>query len=995
MLKKKKFIRLFFILMISIVCSVSYLYVRDRDVIEINAKFLNFYVKHKLATVFPGSEIDIGSTTLTWQNKSENFILSSQNLTIKSPKLGANITIPKFLLYSRVGILFLWGNCDFSYIDIPKIRIEFYDIQKKVGINLVENSVKILKDMLLKAIKLDIPVFISNAILAKHGKEDLMIKQLSVKMNKGYDKNTIDFNVENDNSFISMTVHEHYKGIMSFEISYGNFNTKVLGYLGNLNAKLPLYDNLNFSGDIVLRIDEHDEITYGDVNIQRIKGVVPCVSSRKCYIHDFRTRLVYQNDILSVKNFFLLLDQSKIVATGMIDNENVDLTFNFDVIFPKTLCDYWFVNLYPDLNRWYCTNVTDGKITDLKLQIKGKRDGMFIYNDLSNYNVSANIENVSIKFNHNFDPVRIVHGKLYLRDNQFIITSDNSDFKGVVIQDGILKIDNLKDENAVMTISGSSVGDVKQLYKAVNKDEFILLDNNKIFGKSHTNFDFKIFNLLNDDIVDYVSYIHAQIESFKAGSILNTFDVYDAKVDVTLHDNDVNINTQGYMNGFPMSLKVDRNLQDNYKFHYEFAGYISADNIKELGIFEYGDCSGVMKSNLQWDINANNTVITGDVDLSQLKIHFDGLTHNNFDSVVKFSASFQDKKEIKIDSASIVGKGVDIELSGKTGANLELLLNKVKLKDTDITAELKRSNDSITVKVFGESLDLSTVDFSEMMKGESPMQQTKIDVNVSRVMMKNNVVANNVDFKLSCYDTVCNEIKLTGNFLDNSNFSLEYGPIGLEINTDNAGELLRAIDILKVVDKGKLSFYMYPVKAGEITSGMFSLTNFHLVNASILAQILTLSSLKGVVNTLNGKGIYFNALNAPFTYQDNLISIDESWIEGSELGISLGGEIDLNTKMFNIKGQIIPAYVINKIIWQTPIIGKLLTGGQSRGVIAIDYKVKGTDKDHDLSVNLMSILTPNLLKRVLKIFDSKLLKKEHVKKRSSVNKVNNQVRMVS
>ncbi|GAT78775.1 hypothetical protein [Ehrlichia ruminantium] len=45
-----------------------------------NVKFLNFYVKHRLAKVFPSSEISIGSTTLTWQNKSENFILSSQDL---------------------------------------------------------------------------------------------------------------------------------------------------------------------------------------------------------------------------------------------------------------------------------------------------------------------------------------------------------------------------------------------------------------------------------------------------------------------------------------------------------------------------------------------------------------------------------------------------------------------------------------------------------------------------------------------------------------------------------------------------------------------------------------------------------------------------------------------------------------------------------------------------------------------------------------------------
>ncbi|MGN7618701.1 MAG: hypothetical protein ACTJLM_01685 [Ehrlichia sp.] len=130
MQKKKEFIKVFFILIVFVLCGMSYFYMRDRSIVEINAKFLNFYVKHKLNSIFPDSKISIGNTTLTWQNKSENFILSSQNLIIESAKLGMKITLPKFLLYSRVGILFLWGNCDFSYVDIPGVHVEFYDIQK-------------------------------------------------------------------------------------------------------------------------------------------------------------------------------------------------------------------------------------------------------------------------------------------------------------------------------------------------------------------------------------------------------------------------------------------------------------------------------------------------------------------------------------------------------------------------------------------------------------------------------------------------------------------------------------------------------------------------------------------------------------------------------------------------------------------------------------------------------------------------------------------------
>ncbi|WP_196492733.1 AsmA-like C-terminal domain-containing protein [Ehrlichia ruminantium] len=976
MLKKKVYLRIFFILILSVLCGMSYFYLHDKNIIEVNAKFLNFYVKHKLAKVFPDSEISIGSTTLTWQNKNENFVLSSQDVVIKNTQFGVDITIPQFLLYSKVGILFLWGNYDFSYIDIPKVHVKFYDLDKKIDLSFVENPIKVLKDALFGIMNLNIPILVNNAVLSKSGKKDLEIKQLSVRMNKEYDKNVIDFNIDNDSSFLNMKAYEYYKGVMSFEVTYGNFSTELLGYLGNLGAQLSLYNDLKLSGSAMLRISEDEKITYGNIDIQNLVGDIPCNSVKKCHVHDFKTKLIYQNSVLFLKNFSLLLDQSAVSGMGVVDNEYVNLNFDIDSISPEKLCQYWSVDLYPDLNKWYCSNVKLGKINNVKFQIKGQRGNNPVYDDVSNYKIDAEVKNVTIAFHDSFDPVKIVSGKLSLLNDNFVMTSNNLDFKGMVIGNANLKIENLNDANAVMEISGSSVGDVRQLYNAVDKKEFILLNSDKMFGNSNTEFSFKIFNLLNDKPSDYTSDIHARIDSFKTSGILDTFNVDDAEVDITLHNSDVSLNSHGSMNGYPMSLKMIRSLEGHYKTHYEFTGYISEKNMRELGLIKYTNYSGIVKANLQWDSDNLGTVIGGDVDLSQLHFKIHDVTRDSLPAVLKFSAMFKDRDEIKISDAKILGDKIDIELNGKVGSTIELFLDKVKLWDTDVKAEFKLDKDLFKMKVIGASLNLSSANFSEIMKSESKVKETTIDINVDNVIMKNKVMAYNVNFALDSYEGKYNAIKLTGNFADDSNFYVEYSPIGLQINTDNAGELLRATDILKTINKGTLSFYMYPIKRNDTTYGMFSLTDFHIVNASILAQILTLSSLKGVVNTLNGKGIYFNRLNVPFTYKDDIMNITESWMEGSELGISLGGEVNLNTKIFDIKGQIVPAYVINKIIWQTPILGKLLTGGQSRGVIAIDYKVKGTDKNHDLSVNFMSILTPNLLKRVLKIFDTKLVKKD-------------------
>ena len=276
-------------------------------------------------------------------------------------------------------------------------------------------------------------------------------------MNKEYDKNVIDFNIDNEDSFLNMKAYEYYKGVMSFEVTYGNFSTELLGYLGNLNPQLLLYDNLRLSGNSMLRINESEEITYGNIDMQSLAGDIPCGSAQRCRIHDFKTKLIYQNNVLSLKNFALFLDKSTVSGMGVIDNGYVNLNFYVDSISPEKLCQYWSVDLYPDLNKWYCSNVKFGKINNLKFQIKGQMGNNLIYNDVSNYKVDAEVKDVAIKFHDNFDPVKIVNGKLSLHNNDFIITSDNSDFRGMVIKDANLKIENLNDANAVMKINGSSI----------------------------------------------------------------------------------------------------------------------------------------------------------------------------------------------------------------------------------------------------------------------------------------------------------------------------------------------------------------------------------------------------------------------------------------------------------------------------------------------------------------------------------------------------------
>ena len=49
--------------------------------------------------------------------------------------------------------------------------------------------------------------------------------------------------------------------------------------------------------------------------------------------------------------------------------------------------------------------------------------------------------------------------------------------------------------------------------------------------------------------------------------------------------------------------------------------------------------------------------------------------------------------------------------------------------------------------------------------------------------------------------------------------------------------------------------------------GILTIEDFTLVKAPILAQVLSVASLKGITDTLSGEGLNFNEFSVPFVYE--------------------------------------------------------------------------------------------------------------------------------
>jgi hypothetical protein len=84
------------------------------------------------------------------------------------------------------------------------------------------------------------------------------------------------------------------------------------------------------------------------------------------------------------------------------------------------------------------------------------------------------------------------------------------------------------------------------------------------------------------------------------------------------------------------------------------------------------------------------------------------------------------------------------------------------------------------------------------------------------------------------------------------------------------------------------------------------------------------------------------------------------------LGVSATGTIIRSNKAASIKGMIVPAYGLNRLIDKIPILGRILTGGEKEGLLAAEYLITQSLEEPIITVNPLTAFTPGFLRSFVK-----------------------------
>lgn len=183
-------------------------------------------------------------------------------------------------------------------------------------------------------------------------------------------------------------------------------------------------------------------------------------------------------------------------------------------------------------------------------------------------------------------------------------------------------------------------------------------------------------------------------------------------------------------------------------------------------------------------------------------------------------------------------------------------------------------------------------------------------------------------------------------------------------DTEDAGALLRSFDLIDTVRGGTLTAEGAITRDG-VAKGDVRIADYRLAQAPVLAQLLSVAALTGIMDGLHGEGLAFQTLEAPFRYDDGVLTLRNFRTYGSALGLTADGTVNLRSDRLTITGTLIPAYAVNSLFGRLPLIGGLLSGfEEGGGMFAMSYAITGSKDRPAISVNPLSTLAPGFLRNI-------------------------------
>lgn len=319
-----------------------------------------------------------------------------------------------------------------------------------------------------------------------------------------------------------------------------------------------------------------------------------------------------------------------------------------------------------------------------------------------------------------------------------------------------------------------------------------------------------------------------------------------------------------------------------------------------------------------------------------------------------------------------------VALSG--GSLSSARFTKVALnRGDDVSVSVKRSAKGYAVDVSGNALDARALIKQFMSDAGTATRDVgsgavSVSANVKSLTGFHDEELSGLKLDYSAAGSRVNSLKLSATARSGGAITVsstgDGGGHALDLKSADAGAILRFLDIYEHMQGGGIALTLGGGAAGAMT-GKVMARDFLIVNEPKLASIVSTTpagdsrslnqAVKGNIDTSQVK---FERGYAEIDKGSGYLKLANGVLRGPLIGTTFQGTLYDRDNNMDVTGTFMPAYGLNRLFGELPVIGALLGNGRDRGLIGVTYRLRGKASKPDLDINPLSVIAPGIFRSI-------------------------------
>lgn len=687
---------------------------------------------------------------------------------------------------------------------------------------------------------------------------------------------------------------------------------------------------------------------------------------------------------------------TEVKSRGALSKQGEDYGLNFvsdGTHMPvNDLQRYWPKGVAALTRDWVVQNVREGLVQDGTVTVNFN-PGELRLARIPEPAISARIhvKDTSVAYLETYPKISSLNGALRFTGTSMVVDVDHARYAtGTVIKSGQLTIPDLNLDHpkmhAKLDVSGMISDAVSFMEQPeINEARELNLSSKQIKGIMDAVIDLHItlFSPHAKNPFDGVVFsVSATLAGAGQNKFMQKYDLTDTNAELVLSNEHMKIKGITKINAANVQFEAEHFFvpEKSYDSRYQVHTAATTDALNGMGFSVPSQVKGVVGITATVTDKAHTKTMDAVLDLTGASLDlsdFSWKKQAGVAAIMKAKAIQDGNAVLQVKDFSFDGAGLKIAGTAALNANGDLLAlrcDSLRFGKNDFAVAYGTEGAGKRVEIKGNTLDLSGYEGNSEDFSISRFSNLNARILLDRVLLKSGVL-NHIEAELDCGASRCTHALLKGSEEKNTPFQFTIDMQGssrlLEGKVDNTGNMLRTLGMYSDMQGGTLlvSGKFDDNREGNPLIGKIRMGEYSLRNAPLLTRILTIASLTGAVDTLQGKGISFTRLSAPFMFKRDMVMFKDAKSYGPALGLTAEGSIDLKKKQMNVHGTIVPSYTLNSVFGKIPLIGEVLAGGKDQGLFAARYTLKGTYEQPEISLNPLSILTPGFLRNLFDIFN--------------------------